>query len=339
MKIIGQEKALRRLRDILSKGRISHAYLFSGPEGVGKKLLAFWFARALLCLAPNPDHSPCLSCRSCRKADSGNHPDISLVAPSEGSAIKIDQMRHLKHNANFRPFEGRHRITVIDRAHRMTDAAANSILKLLEEPPAADIFILICPDPSLLLPTILSRCQVVQCTPVSRDLIEAFLFEEFGLSAEQARVVASLSEGNLKKGCLLAKDPESLQMREEFLSFVETLPAEGLSQVLSQAQNLERWNEKLGRERMDLLLRWFRDILVVKEWQQSSDSQASLEKILFQPERLTQLREAALQWTTIQLQQILSLLFFSVKALEQHANPKLVVETMLLKMRGTRYGG
>lgn len=337
MKIVSQERAIYRLQEILSNGRPSHAYLFSGPEGVGKKLLAFWFARALLCLSPDSDHYPCNSCRSCRKLDSGNHPDVSLVEPSEGS-LKIDQMRRLRHNANFRPFEGRYRVTVIDQAHKLTDQAANSILKLLEEPPSADIFVLVCPDPSLLLPTILSRCQVVQCVPVPRDQIERFLVEEFRLNADKAQTIVSLSEGNMKRACLLAQNQEALRTRQEFLSFLEGLPAKHLADVLSQALELERWGEKLGNERIDLLLRWFRDIFVFKQWQDGGTSgKLSVEQILFRPERLKQLEKAAELWTFTQLQQILSLLFFSTKALESHANSKLVFEMLVLKMRQIRY--
>lgn len=175
--IVGHERQIEQLQSCLVQHRIPHAFLFYGLEGIGKKTTAFTFAKALNCLTNEHDTGPrdaCDTCLSCGKADHNNHLDIVVLEP-EGPFIKIQAIRNLQERMKFKPWEGKKRVCIIDSAERMNDAAANALLKTLEEPPAANIIILISPLPSQLPATILSRCQQVRFNPLPEEKVASFL--------------------------------------------------------------------------------------------------------------------------------------------------------------------
>ena len=152
--IIGHNEIIKRLKNIISSGRIANAYVFSGPPEVGKEFVAINFAKSLNCLADT--EKPCDKCISCKKIDSGNHPDVRQIKP-EGTKLKIDQMRLLQKQGNYRAVEGKYKIYIINESEKMTPEAANSLLKILEEPPGTMVLILITSMYNALLPTIRSR--------------------------------------------------------------------------------------------------------------------------------------------------------------------------------------
>ncbi len=162
--IVGQAKALTLLSRALTSSRLAHAYLFAGPDGVGKTTVALDLAAVLLCRDPLADH-PCGICPGCLKFQSGNHPDFLRIGP-DGAGIKIDQIRELKKALNFAPFESRLRIVLLEEVHTMRREAANSLLKVLEEPPADNLLLLVGNAAGSLLDTIVSRCQVIPFAPL-----------------------------------------------------------------------------------------------------------------------------------------------------------------------------
>ena len=172
-KLLGQENAVRLLKDDLDSGRIHHAYLFTGITGVGKRTLALEFARALFC--EKQEGEACGTCLSCRKIEHSNHPDLNSIAITEGDSIKIEQIRELQRGLAFRPYERKWKLYIIEDADRMTPEAANSLLKTLEEPPHYGIIILLAREAESLLPTIISRCHVIQLNPLSVENIEKVL--------------------------------------------------------------------------------------------------------------------------------------------------------------------
>lgn len=166
--ILGQAKALTLLSRALTSGRLAHAYLFAGPDGVGKTTVALELAAVLFCRDPQADQ-PCGTCPGCLKFRSGNHPDFLRIRP-DGTAIKIDQIRELKKALTFAPFESRQRIVLLEDVHTMRREAGNSLLKVLEEPPADNLLLLAGNAAGSLLDTIVSRCQVIPFTPLPLDL-------------------------------------------------------------------------------------------------------------------------------------------------------------------------
>ncbi len=166
--ILGQTKALTLLSRALGNGRLAHAYLFSGPDGVGKTTVALDLAAVLLCRQPQSGR-PCGICPGCLKFQSGNHPDFVRIQP-DGAAIKIDQIRSLKKSLNFAPFESKQRVVLLEEVHTMRREAGNSLLKVLEEPPTDNLLILVGNSSGSLLATIVSRCQVIPFTPLPLHL-------------------------------------------------------------------------------------------------------------------------------------------------------------------------
>ncbi|MBI5788339.1 MAG: DNA polymerase III subunit delta' [Candidatus Schekmanbacteria bacterium] len=157
--IKGQNRVVKILCRALAQKRLPHAYLFYGIEGVGKKLTALHLAKVVNCRQQTEE--PCGICPACHKVDKAIHPDVILIQPEEGESIKIEQIRRLQEEIAYKPFEGYFKVWIIDQADKMTQQAANCLLKTLEEPPASSLIILLAVQEESLLPTIISRCQTL----------------------------------------------------------------------------------------------------------------------------------------------------------------------------------
>jgi DNA polymerase-3 subunit delta' len=193
--IRGQARALDLIQRWLDAGRLPHALLFSGPDGVGKRLTALELAKALNCTGPAAGRDACDACPACRLVDRGAHPDIMAVAP-DGRSLKIAQVREVERHVALSPYAGRRRVAVLDAAELMTLEAANAFLKTLEEPPSAAVLVLISSAPTSLLPTIRSRCQEVRFGPLADDVVAALLVEG-GIDPAEAPRAAALGGGSL----------------------------------------------------------------------------------------------------------------------------------------------
>ena len=225
--IHGQRLLKEALQRSLAGGETGHAYLFSGPSGSGKRTLALLFAQALNCRGTDP---PCAQCLSCRKSESGNHPDLFRLVP-QGASLKIEQMRDIKESLYYLPMEGQYKICILEDADLLTAPAANSLLKILEEPPARLVFILLTARPWALLPTVLSRCTHFTLKPLQPQELAALLEQgEEMLSAEQ-EIIFLLSGGNPGQALALAQQGD---WRDKFvearalLHTVEHGSAEGI---------------------------------------------------------------------------------------------------------------
>ena len=175
--ILGQETAVRLLRRHLASGRVHSAYLFAGPSGVGKRRISVELALALNCASGTGE--ACGACPACRQISRGAHPDVHLVVPGgAGDQIHIEPMRHLLGRIALRPFSGRFQVAILDGAERLNEAAANSLLKSLEEPPAHARFVLLTPRLSQCLPTIVSRCHIVHCSPLPASTVRQLLAQQ-----------------------------------------------------------------------------------------------------------------------------------------------------------------
>ena len=194
MDLIGNQQVRARLRSLAEAERLHHCLLFEGPEGVGKAASALWLAQVVNCAAENTAR-PCGTCWSCRQIPKGQHPDIICVGLDPGKAtaiISVDQAREVLQQLSLRPFHARHRFVIIDPMDAMTSAAANAMLKTLEEPPAATGFVLISSAAASLLPTVRSRCQRIRFAPVPLTELTAWLERRGVADAEE---VARLAEG------------------------------------------------------------------------------------------------------------------------------------------------
>lgn len=179
---------------LLKKERIGHAYLFEGPSGTGKKELAIWTAKAVLCLNPTVENQPCNQCINCTRIQTNNHPDVMQVKP-DGQSIKVDQIRYLKSEFSKSGIESARKVFIIEDAHKMTTGAANSLLKFLEEPEGKVTAFLLTTAKNRLLPTILSRCQNIQFQSSSRSKRQQTLIEE-GVLPSRAALFVQLTNDN-----------------------------------------------------------------------------------------------------------------------------------------------
>ncbi len=209
--VIGQDQVVRALEAALDHDRVSHAYLFAGPGGAGKEAAARAFAAALCC-----PEGGCGRCDSCRKALAGTHPDIETIAPT-GAFITVGQVREIGRTLHLDPGEGRARVYIIGDAGAFNAESANAFLKTLEEPPPFVRFILLAADVEGLLPTIVSRCQLVRFRPVATGIIEEHLAAELGVSATMAETCARVSGGDLALARRLCTDEELGERRRRYL--------------------------------------------------------------------------------------------------------------------------
>lgn len=254
--ILGQNKALTLLGRAVTSGRLAHAYLFAGPDGVGKTSTAYALAELLLCRHPD-GLKPCGTCPGCLKFRSGNHPDLLTIRP-DGAAIKIDQIRKLKKSLSFAPFESRQRVIVIEEVQTMRREAGNSLLKILEEPPPDNLMILIGSTSGGLLDTIVSRCQVIPFAPLPLALAAQVISgKRPELDPEHCLPLAELSDGC--PGQALTLDSEGVlalyqRLLEAWLTPPPTL-AERVEQALQLGQELAEAKE--GMLPLFMLLRIF----------------------------------------------------------------------------------
>ena len=246
------------LRALLSAGRLPSSLLFGGPPGSGKRAAAVAAAQALLCTAEDP---PCGTCSACRRASAGQHPDFQIWE-AEGREFKVEQARALRAATHLRPFEAPAQVHVIAEAERMNEESSNALLKTLEEPSPHAVLILLTISPSLLLPTIRSRCRMLRFAPLSEEAIRVRLESEDSLAAAEAAWRARLSRGSLARARQLS--PEEPSRAADLVGRLEELahsPSPGA--VVGAAA---RWAEEKPPERpIERLLEICRDAMVSAE--------------------------------------------------------------------------
>jgi len=320
--IIGQDKAKKMLRRAVAQDRLAHAFLFKGPMGVGKKTLARTFAAALNCQTPQ-GAEPCGHCPSCRKFNAGSHPDFIVIEP-EGAAIKINQVRELKKNLAFPPFEAKIRVALLCEIHTMRREAANSLLKTLEEPPAQTMIVLTADEAGGILPTILSRCQTVPFFPLPQEEVAEILAQEAKITPESAATLAAMAEGSLGRArLLLAKD--LLGLRREIIDHLLRLqpntPA-AVQALFELAESAAKLKEDLS-ELLNLLTTWLHDLLLFGHGASGSIINHDLSPTF---------PAACRRWSGGQLSERLRLMDTARKQLARNCNPTAVCEVLFFGM-------
>jgi DNA polymerase III subunit delta' len=273
--LTGNARVKAVLKRMLVADRLPGAQLFAGEEGIGKKRFALEVARALNCRSPK-DHEACGVCSSCKRIGKLNypqredadewsqiiwtdHPDVGLVvAPKR--VLRVEQMRQIEKEANYRPFEGKARVFLIDEADKLNDASANALLKVLEEPPKTSYLILITARPAMLLPTILSRCQMIRFSPLTPDEIETYLTRNNLVDSKTARLRARAAGGSI--GRALSGDLVTFtSQRKAMLKVLNALVvSDDRAQLLRSAEQLnEAQYKEEFEERLDVLETLIRD--------------------------------------------------------------------------------
>jgi DNA polymerase-3 subunit delta' len=321
--VIGHKEVVERLKNTIRSGRIANAYIFCGPADVGKEFVAINFAKALNCLSNGEDS--CDKCISCRKIDDGNHADVMVIRP-EGTRLKIGQMRSLQRRGAYRAMEGNYKVYIITEAEKMTPEAANSLLKTLEEPPGIMVLILLTSVYSALLPTIRSRCQSLKFSLVSQIVLRDELMKRFGLPESKAKWVALRSQGKIGRALKLAKEDEGKGREREgeqslIRSLVPTLNAGSLLHVFRKAESLSN-----AQDSLDLLLSWYRDLLLVK--------QGCSHDLLIHSVEKGDLEKIARSCSDVQIEKFIRTTLRTQNLIQRNVNPTLALEVMMLHLSG-----
>ncbi len=264
--IIGHQDAKTKLRGILARDHLAHAYLFYGDDAIGKRRMGLCFAQAFVCESTTeqcPTQDPCGHCRGCQQLEQGLHPDTLLIEPDREKAnpqITIDRVRDLEHHTLYRPLYGWKKVCLINDADCLTLGAANALLKTLEEPPLYSLFILITSKPSALPATIRSRCLALRFASPSTSDVEGALALKRAMPESDARFLARLSNRRIGQA-LEANLEEARATQEEFFSLVSGTALQSVAQIFDTTERLA----KAGRipEALDWLTHALRDLLLV----------------------------------------------------------------------------
>ena len=313
--IIGQEKVISFLKSSIENNKLASSYLFIGPEGIGKTLVAKEFAKLINCQKNNL--SVCDSCISCMKIEKDNHPDIHWIEKDDSGNIKIDTIRQLEKDISLKPFEAKTKVFVVKEAHTMTSEAANALLKTLEEPPKNSILVLTTSSAEKLFSTIVSRCQKVFFSSINRENLKSLLTDEYNLEEKISHYLSYSTEGRLGRALNL-KEKDILGEKNRIINTF--INAKGAREGHF---DLDFKNKQDIRYNLDILINWFRDILLLK---------CGIEaKHLVNADRKEELIILKEKYKTNELLEIMHRILDTYTMLEYNLNPKIFLEFLRLK--------
>lgn len=313
--VIGQEKIVAHMKSAIIEKKLSHAYIISGEKGSGKKLISGIFASAIQC--EKGFGNPCCECQSCKQAANGNNPDIHRITHEKPGVISVDEIRvQLNADITIKPYSRPHKVYIIDEAEKMNEQAQNAMLKTIEEPPEYAIIILLVTNEKILLPTILSRCVLLNMRAVDNGRIKKMLTDKYGISEYMADVAATFSDGVPGKAIEFAGSEQFVEMKNEVIGTLKRLSGMDAGKLYSTVKD---WGDKQElRERLQLMTMWYRDVLVVK----SLDNNRS---ILFKDDEYT-IHELAAQ---LEYKEIVRKLD-AIETLREQVRANVNVETALM---------
>jgi DNA polymerase-3 subunit delta' len=318
--ILGHDWAVEMLHQHAARGEFRHAYLFSGPPGLGRRTLALRFAQALNCSKPSAPGVPCGTCRDCKQIEGMRHPDINIIqADAEGGTLKVDQVREVQRALSLKPYQVNYRVALFLRFQEANDNAANALLKTLEEAPAHAVLILTADNPEQLLPTILSRCEIIRLRPLPVSMIEADLIER-GVETERARLLAHISGGRPGYARTLVDDVTLLEKREERLNDLQSLLPAARVEKFSYADKLAKDRDAM-RQAILIWLSYWRDVLL---------RVAQANTALVNIDRNMEIEFLASRLDLPTVRRIVGSLETALEKMERNVNSRLLAEVLLM---------
>lgn len=322
--IIGQEQIKDHLTHTIEQGKISHAYVINGERFSGKEFIANVFAMALQCEHPD-GVEPCQQCHSCKQALSGNQPDIIRVTHEKPNTIGVDDIRtQINTDIAIKPYSSPRKIYIIQEGEKMTAQAQNALLKTLEEPPAYAVILILTTNMDALLPTILSRCVVLNMKPVRDDLVKKYLMEELQIPDYKANVCVAFARGNLGKARQLASSEEFDHIKEEAVSMLKYVQDMEINEMLAAIKKIQEYKFDV-EDYLDILAIWYRDVLLFK-------ATNDVNHLIFK-EEIQYIKKCADRCAYEGIEDILKALDKAKSRLKANVNFELTMELLLMAIK------
>src|SRR6266508_2117204 len=321
--LIGHEWAVDMLKKHVVNGTTRHAYLFAGPPGVGRRTLALRFAQALNCPTLGESGVPCGgTCRDCKQIEAMQHADLAIVqAESEGGIMKVDQIREARRMLTLKPYQVNYRVALFLRFQEANDSASNALLKTLEEAPSYAVLILTADNPEQLLPTIVSRCEVLRLRPLKIEEVQKTL-EAKGLETSKAKLIAHISGGRFGYALRLIEDDFLLEKREERLNDLQSLISASRVEKFAYADKLSRDKESM-RQAVLIWLSYWRDVML-----RSAQAKTPLVNI----DRNVEIEDLSGRLDLAVAHRTVSALEDVLEKMERNVNSRLLAEVLLLDL-------
>lgn len=260
--IYGHDKIKEHLQAGIELGKVSHAYIFNGSLGAGKKEMAMLFAKTLQCAGESKE--PCNECHSCIQSDSSNQPDIIWVKHEKAGSIGVDDIREqVIGDIQIKPYSSKYKIYIIDEAEKLTVQAQNALLKTIEEPPSYGIIILLTTNADIFLQTILSRCVKLDFKPVADELVKKYLKDNCEVTDYETRFAVAFAQGNIGRAITIVTSKEFAQLKEEVLHVIKYAKEMSVGEIMSEVKAINNYKLTID-DYLDLMAMWYRDVLVFK---------------------------------------------------------------------------
>lgn len=321
--IIGQEQIKEHLQSALSTGKVSHAYIINGEKSSGKEFIAKVFAAALQCETGGTD--ACGECHSCRQAMTDNQPDIIRVGHDKPNTISVDDIREqINSDVAIKPYSSPYKIYIMNEAEKMTVQAQNALLKTLEEPPEYAVLMLLTANVNSLLPTIISRCVVLNMKPVADSQVRKFLMEKMQVTDYKAEVCVAFARGNIGKAKALASSEDFEVVKSEALSLLKYVQDMELYEIIAAVKKIGEYKLEIN-DYLDIMAVWYRDVLLFK-------ATSDVNHLVFR-EELQTLRRVAQRSNYEGIERVIEALDKAKNRLNANVNFELTMELLFLEMK------
>lgn len=320
--IIGQEQMIEHFKSAIEMDKVSHAYIIQGDYDSGKKLMASVFAKALQCEQKGTE--PCNHCTSCLQADTGNQPDIIYVSHEKPNSIGIHDVREqINGSIGIKPYSSDYKIYIVDEAEKMTAEAQNALLKTIEEPPAYAVIFLLTTNLGKLLPTILSRCVVLNIQPVKDELIKKHLLS-LGVEERQAEFCTAFSMGNVGKAIRVATSEEFNEIKNDCVHMLKYAKDMQVYELIQAVKELTKYKLQIY-DYLDFMLMWYRDVLLLK-------ATGNANSLIYQ-EEYSSIRDRGNQSSYEGIQKIIEEIEKAKVRLRANVNFELTIELLWLTIK------
>lgn len=321
--IIGQEQIKEHLQNAISMNKVSHAYIINGERSSGKEFIARIFAMTLQC--EKGETEPCGECHSCRQAMSNNQPDIIYIGHEKPNTIGVEDIRgQINNDIGIKPYSSPRKIYIMNEGEKMTVQAQNALLKTLEEPPEYAVILILTTNVEALLPTILSRCVVLNMKPVQDAQVKRYLMEELGVPDYKANICVAFARGNIGKAKLLASSEEFEKVKDEAITLVKYINDMEINEIVKAIKKITEYKFDVN-DYLDILSVWYRDVLLYK-------ATKDINSLIFKDE-LQQIRRVADRSTYEGIETIVNALQQAKRRLEANVNFDLTMELLLLTIK------